>query len=57
MRSGVARQARFGKLGVDADNGFTPLYITLEGKEEVVKRLKAKQVPRRALLGNRIWHT
>ena len=46
----MARQARFGKLGVDADNGFTPLYITLEGKEEVVKRLKAKQVPRRALL-------
>uniref|UniRef100_A0A0C3UB14 DNA topoisomerase n=2 Tax=Guillardia theta TaxID=55529 RepID=A0A0C3UB14_GUITC len=43
-------KARFGKVvGVDPDNHFEPLYVTLPGKESVIKKLegiqrKAKEV-------------
>jgi DNA topoisomerase-1 len=37
-------KANYGKvLGVDADNGFKPLYVILSGKEAVIKRLQKAQ--------------
>lgn len=36
-------KATYGKmLGVDADNGFAALYVTMDGKEAVIKKLKDK---------------
>jgi len=33
----------YGKmLGVDADNGFAALYVTMDGKESIIKKLKDK---------------
>ena len=38
-------KVNYGKiLGVDADNGFKPLYVILPGKESVIKRLQKAQV-------------
>ncbi|MBE6875792.1 MAG: type I DNA topoisomerase [Ruminococcus sp.] len=39
---GHVRDLPKSKLGVDVDNGFTPQYMDMKGKEDVIKELKKK---------------
>ncbi len=39
---GHVRDLPKSKLGVDVDNGFTPQYLEMKGKEDVIKDLKKK---------------
>lgn len=39
---GHVRDLPKSKLGVDVDNGFTPQYLDMKGKEEVIKDLKKR---------------
>ena len=39
---GHVRDLPASQLGIDVDNGFTPKYITIKGKQKLVKELKAE---------------
>ena len=51
---GHVRDLPASTLGIDVENGYTPKYITIKGKQKLVKELKAeaKKVRRRPA-GNR----
>ena len=39
---GHVRDLPASQLGIDVDNGFAPKYITIKGKQKLVKELKAE---------------